>query len=119
MHLWNFIETPVTPKYLFLAFRDDGDNFLLQHLHNTSVDFKIVRQFEQKHLHLTNNAVWGHFPCRFILFGINLLASDNVKDCVDSKLRLTPLGLTTLQSIYEFMRHYCQSYVSTFAKQSK
>ena len=25
MHLWNFVVTTVTPSYLFLAFRDDGD----------------------------------------------------------------------------------------------
>ena len=29
--------------YLFLAFRYDGDHFLLQYLHNSTMDFKIVR----------------------------------------------------------------------------
>ena len=35
--------TPVTPKYIYLAFRDDGNHFPLQYPHNSTVDFKLVR----------------------------------------------------------------------------
>ena len=35
--------TPVIPKYLFLAFKYDGDHFLLQCLNNGTMDFKIIR----------------------------------------------------------------------------
>ena len=42
MYLWNCIVTPVTPTYLFVAVRDDGDYFLQQYLPNNKVDFKIV-----------------------------------------------------------------------------
>ena len=35
--------TPVIPRYLFLAFRYDGDHFLLQCLNNSTMDFKIIR----------------------------------------------------------------------------
>ena len=35
--------TPVIPQYLFFAFRYDGDDFLLQYLNNSTMDFKIAR----------------------------------------------------------------------------
>ena len=35
--------TPVIPKYLFLAFRYDGDHFRVQYLNNSMMDFKIIR----------------------------------------------------------------------------
>ena len=41
-HLWNFIMTPDTSEYLFVAFRDDADHFLLQYIHNSTVDLKTV-----------------------------------------------------------------------------
>ena len=44
------------------------------------VDFKLVRWFEQKHIHLSNDAVWGYFPCLFLLFGTILLTTGNVKN---------------------------------------
>ena len=40
---YDFIVNPVSPKYLFSAFIDYDDHFLLQYLHNSTVNFKIVR----------------------------------------------------------------------------
>ena len=52
-----------TSRDLFLAFRDVGDHFVLHHLHNSMMDFKIVQQFEQKHSFAT------------MFFGLILLAN--------------------------------------------
>ena len=41
---------PVSSRYLFLVLRDDGEDFRLQYLKNSIVDFEIhvIRWFEQK-----------------------------------------------------------------------
>ena len=108
--------TPVNPKYLFLAVRGGGDHFLLQHLYNNTMDFKIVRRFEQSTFIFQTKVVtvftiillaWV-FP-----FGTILLTPDNVGDCFGSKsnqLRFI-LQKPLLPSIYEALFSFLCNYV--------
>ena len=59
LYLKNFqwvtvIFTDFMLRYYLLTFKDGGDHFLLQYLHNSMGDFKAVRHFEQKHINLSN-----------------------------------------------------------------
>ena len=56
IYLWSFLLTPVTLKYLFLAFRDGGYHFLLQYIHN-STGTVLFMQYYSIEKYITSHSV--------------------------------------------------------------